>query len=203
MTDSDCNNGLNVKIASLRNAGADQADPVRFRYIEVLATRTMAHQGEARRILEAKVEEALLAYGNGAGTKQRASVTAAGTNRRSPLANLVGDLTRQHPEGVAGIPDEHDIARPELRALKQYRTTWSQLSVDRQVKQAFRQGPENAGPLNSHMLLLRSIDLMRKTSPDYLNRFMSYVDTLLWLDQAEKRTRPVTARSAATKIKKR
>lgn len=35
------------------------------------------------------------------------------------------------------------------------------------------------------MLVLRSLGLMREASPDYLNRFMAYVDTLLWLDVAE------------------
>jgi hypothetical protein len=36
------------------------------------------------------------------------------------------------------------------------------------------------------MLVLRSLALMRDISPDYLNRFMSYADTLLCLDQCEK-----------------
>ena len=36
------------------------------------------------------------------------------------------------------------------------------------------------------MLVLRSLALMRDISPDYLNRFMSYADTLLCLDQGEK-----------------
>jgi hypothetical protein len=34
--------------------------------------------------------------------------------------------------------------------------------------------------------VLRSLALMRDISPDYLNRFMSYADTLLRLDQGEK-----------------
>ena len=44
--------------------------------------------------------------------------------------------------------------------------------------------PENAGPLNSQHLVHRSLTLMRDLSPEYLNRFMSYVDALSWLDQA-------------------
>jgi hypothetical protein len=35
------------------------------------------------------------------------------------------------------------------------------------------------------MLVLRSLALMREIAPDYLNRFMSYADTLLCLDQGE------------------
>jgi hypothetical protein len=81
-------------------------------------------------------------------------------------------------------------ARAELKSMRYFRNTWSRLSVDRQVTQAIEQGPENAGPLNSHLLVLRSLALMRDISPDYLNRFVSYVDTLLWLDQADRKNRP-------------
>ena len=56
------------------------------------------------------------------------------------------------------------------------------ISVQKQVTQAIAQAPQNAGPINSHMLVLRSLGLMRDLSPDYLNRFMGYVDTLLFLD---------------------
>jgi hypothetical protein len=34
------------------------------------------------------------------------------------------------------------------------------------------------------MLVLRSLGLMRDLSPDYLNRFMGYVDTLLFLEDS-------------------
>jgi hypothetical protein len=36
------------------------------------------------------------------------------------------------------------------------------------------------------MLVLRSLGLMRDISPDYLNRFMAHVDTLLYLEEAGK-----------------
>ena len=54
------------------------------------------------------------------------------------------------------------------------------------MNQALEQAPKNAGPINSHALLLRSLALMREISPDYLNRFMSYADTLLCLEQCDK-----------------
>lgn len=61
---------------------------------------------------------------------------------------------------------------------------WPRISAEDQVDQTVRRGPENAGPLNSHMLVLRSLALMRQLSPDYLRRFLSHLDALLWLDQA-------------------
>ena len=66
--------------------------------------------------------------------------------------------------------------------MRQFRNTWSKLSANKQLAQALDTAPKNAGPINSHMLVLRSLALMREISPDYLNRFMSYADTLLCLD---------------------
>ena len=63
------------------------------------------------------------------------------------------------------------------------------------MAQALNQAPKNAGPINSHMLVLRALTLMRDISPDYLNRFTSYVDTLLALNQTEMK-KPVPAKKA-------
>jgi hypothetical protein len=71
--------------------------------------------------------------------------------------------------------------------MRYFRNTWAKLSVDRRVSASNRaRSKDHAGPLNSHLLVLRSFALMRNISPDYLNRFVSYVDTLLWLDQADR-----------------
>jgi hypothetical protein len=68
--------------------------------------------------------------------------------------------------------------------VEQFRQQLGKISVQKQVTQAIAQAPQNAGPINSHMLVLRSLGLMRDLSPDYLNRFMSYVDTLLILEDS-------------------
>ncbi|MGI4846703.1 MAG: DUF2894 domain-containing protein [Janthinobacterium lividum] len=83
----------------------------------------------------------------------------------------------------------------ELKTLRQFRNTWAKLSADKQVAQALVQAPKNAGPVNSHMLVLRSLELMREISPDYLNRFISYADALLCLDGVDKE-KPAAARKA-------
>jgi hypothetical protein len=74
--------------------------------------------------------------------------------------------------------------QPELKSIQYFRNTWSKLSMDRQVAHAFAHAPTNAGPLNSHVMALRSLALMRDISPEYLNRFLGYVDTLARLDQS-------------------
>jgi hypothetical protein len=39
--------------------------------------------------------------------------------------------------------------------------------------------------MNSQHLVLRSLERMRDIAPDYLQGFMSYIDTLIWLDHAD------------------
>lgn len=190
-------------IVSLRSKGADRVDPVRFRYIEALATRALAHQGNIRRILDGKLAQALAAYGDRVAQMQGKVVSPENSDRNTLLADLVRDLAQHVAEGVDGKSNEGTAARPELRAIRDFRSTWSTLSVNRQVSQAIRQGPQNAGPLNSHMLVLRSLELMRETSPDYLNRFMSYVDALLWLDQADKKKKLTVKKPLKAKTTKK
>jgi hypothetical protein len=98
----------------------------------------------------------------------------------------VRQLEQQSPDYADAPLAEHAGSRSELKTLRNFRNTWSKLSADKQAAQALEQAPTNAGPINSHMLVLRSLALMRDISPDYLNRFMSYADTLLCLDQCEK-----------------
>jgi hypothetical protein len=81
-----------------------------------------------------------------------------------------------------------------------FRNTWSRLSTEQQLTQTLAQAPENAGPMNSQNLVLSALKLMRDCSPDYLQGFMSYVDTLIWLEQASA-ARPNADRSPAREKK--
>lgn len=102
---------------------------------------------------------------------------------RVSLGDLSQHLAQRAPENVDGSFDGHVGLRPELKTAQVFRNTWSKLSVEKRVMQALDQAPKNAGPINSHMLVVRSLALMRDISPDYLNRFTTYVDTLLCLEQ--------------------
>lgn len=106
------------------------------------------------------------------------------------LAELARHLAQHTQDNPETSQPGSQSARPELKSIRYFRNTWSKLSAEKQVAQALQQAPKNAGPINSHMLVLRSLALMRDISPDYLNRFMSYADTLLRLDPAtqEKKT---------------
>jgi Protein of unknown function (DUF2894) len=117
------------------------------------------------------------------------------------LAELVKDIDRHasaHGGGPSAIGAESAAQRvgppTELKALRHFRSTWTQLSVDRQLTRSLAKAPENPGPLNSHLLVLRSLQRMQAVSPAYLMRFISHVDALLWLEQASFASAPETAK---------
>jgi hypothetical protein len=121
----------------------------------------------------------------------------------APLADLV---SRLEPALAPGHPSTSRATATgattrELKTVRESRATWARMSVDRQLAQAKKQGPENAGPINSHMLVLRSLAMMQEISPDYLSRMVSYVDTLLYLDPGEKEV-PAKRKKAPAKAAK-
>jgi hypothetical protein len=66
--------------------------------------------------------------------------------------------------------------------VQQFRQDLRHISVQKKVRTALSKAPQNAGPINSHMLVLRGLELMRSLSPQYLQRFVGYVDTLALLE---------------------
>ncbi|NDZ11932.1 DUF2894 domain-containing protein [Variovorax sp. WS11] len=181
-------------IDACRARGDHRRDPVRFRFIEALARRAATHHGETRHILDTKVRELLAAYAEDLGKIPAAEGTSGAAQKgqapRGPLAELVDAIARpasSQGEGAitgASVPGLSSSSSQELKTLSYFRSTWSRLSADRRLTQTLAAVPENAGPLNSHQLVHRALMLMRELSPEYLHRFMSHVDALLWLDRA-------------------
>ena len=172
---------LQQQLEALRHAGAHQFDPVRFNYMDALARRAAVQDARVQGILEAKLASALADWTarHTQAHSEAAALPPPAASTTAPLAELLQYLA-QHSHG----PDERGAApgtRTDLKAVRQFRDTWSRLSTDKQTRQSLEQAPQNAGPLNSHMLVLRSLALMREISPAYLNRFISYADTLLCL----------------------
>jgi len=176
---SDQANGIDATLDAWRERGAHRLDPVRFHFIETLARRAADHSGDARRMLDERVAALLAAYGEDLEKISGEEVAAAAKQpARGPLAELTDHLA-QHASS-----ERMDPATNELRMLQFFRSTWSKLSAERRLTQSLAKLPQNAGPLNSHNLVHQSLTLMRDLSPEYLNRFVSYVDALLWVDQA-------------------
>lgn len=231
-----------ARINGLRAQGAHRLDPVRFHYLETLAGRLEALDAAVRRVLEARLENALATYATDfeqakadahaamaqlsadhpetaaelqekfdagdfrglreAAAKRKENPPPDSSAAPSSLAELTRYLAAQFPEHGAGSLDERFGSPVELKTIRRFRDTWTRLSVEKQLSRAIEQGPANAGPLNSHRLVLRALGLMRDLSPAYLGRFMSYVDALLWLDQGDGDPKPVQ-KSAAENDKPR
>lgn len=145
-------------------------------------------------MLDDKVLALLAAYGEDLQKAVPADVAKqqTATPERGALAELI-DHIAQHAPVMDDSPTAAGKATPatssasspstELKSIRYFKSTWSKLSADRRLTQSLAKVPENAGPLNSHHLVHRSLTLMRDLSPEYLNRFMSYVDALSWVDQ--------------------
>ena len=118
--------------------------------------------------------------------------TLAAREQCAALAELVARLE----PALAGVrATETGAPTLELKTVRESRATWAGMSVDKQLALAMKQAPINAGPINSHMLVLRSLAMMQEISPEYLNRMVSYVDTLLALNPGEKEV-PVKRKKA-------
>lgn len=190
----------------LRASGAAAHDPVRFAFLAGLCRRAEAQPAAIRQPLMTKIAAeaaALEASHRSAATKnqggdrdaEQADVIAP----PSPLSELlahIGELagthvwTRNlHPQApptrqAAAQPSQARRPQtPELKSVAYFRKTWSKLSTEQQLTQTLAQAPENAGPMNSQHLVLRSLQVMREISPAYLQAFMSYIDTLIWLEE--------------------
>lgn len=230
--------GIDSLLASMRDQGGERFDAAGWHYLETLARHAAAHEGSVRRLLEAKLERALAAFGEryaqgraaaaellaatcteypeaaaelqrlfaGGDFKglRRLRATLEANEQCAGLAALVSQLEHALPGALEQSPAHHATSHAtaanspvrELKTVRESRATWARMSVERQVSVAMKQGPNNAGPINSHMLVLRSLTMMQEISPDYLSRMVSYVDTLRALDPGEKEV-PVKRKKAA------
>jgi hypothetical protein len=184
-------------LASLRAAGAHRHDPVRFHYLEALARRMQAQPAAVQQRLAARWQADVADYAQRAGTAPAPADGGAPQPPATPLAELNRYIQSRTRADTQAPPSSAGDNSDGLKSVQRFGEVWARISAEQKVAQALERGPENAGPLNSHMLMLRSLALMRTLSPDYLRRFLSQMESLLWLEQAGRKTTPSqTPRSA-------
>ena len=163
---------------------------VRARFAEALARRAAAHAGGARRVLDDKVAALTEALADAC---EPSRDPAAPRPSQGALAELVAQAARQKPWPVLApsakprqAATDKTPAGPaaDPKTLQFFKRTWSRLSAEQRVAQSRASLPDNAGPLNSQHLVHRSLTLMQALSPDYLERFVAYIDALQWLERA-------------------
>lgn len=178
-----------ASLAALRRAGAQTFDPVRFRYLEVLSQRLQDVPVEVQRVLQGRLQAALTDYDERfrQAPQTDRGAPAARTPPDSPLRALTQYIA-QATQDLGEAPLGQEMAgRSDMKSLRRFRETWSRISAEDQLNKAIGRAPDKAGPLNSHLLVLRALTMMRELSPDYLRRFLSHLDALLWLDQANQK----------------
>lgn len=198
---------LNELHAELQAAGAARLDAVGWHYIEVLSERARSQSGPAQALLNEKLKTSLIQFKQRWDDAPKAAKASPPARVASPsaLAALLSDMA-QHAAAPSTTPSTLTVKTAAWRAesprVQQFKKQLGKISVQKQVKQAIALAPQNAGPINSHMLVLRSLGLMRDASPDYLNRFITYVDTLLCLEEAGKASAQSKKPSSSARPKK-
>jgi hypothetical protein len=207
------------KIAMLRKTGADRFDPIRFRYIEALASRAHRAREPIGERLTKKSALSLREYLND-NSEPRArdqgdSVVSFASATVTALHALRRDLDRSQLDAGSGTSDfelqlqaqegellqgglftsvdddvdansshEDSAARP-LKASQTMRVHQQRRAAEKRIELAIAEGPESPGPLNPQMLAIKALTIMRDISPEYINRYVSYLDTLFWVEQLD------------------
>jgi hypothetical protein len=184
-------------VAALRARGAD---PVRLRYIEALARRALQHEGAPRRLLDGRVQQLLAASPCPAQPSPHLpALSSPAPARRPTMAALLAYIASRDTGPGAGPPA---AGAPELKAVRDYRSTWSRLHMEQRLTLALAKVPDNAGPLNTPRLLHQALAVMRASSPAYLQRFMVQVEALLWLEQLNQGAPPAAGKPGSRKARR-
>lgn len=195
-----CHEHLQNWVAS----GLDQCDPVRVLHIQRLLARAVSQPASVQAILAARVQQEIQVYEQRwqvTGARSIQATSVAGQPRVSPLAELTEYLGAQnHHEPTPSLAGDESVAS-DMKSVRRFGQVWSHIAAEQQVKQALNRGPENAGPLNAHRLMLRSLALMQSLSPDYLRRFLGQADALLWVEQANQKNALGDTRDKSKKVK--
>jgi hypothetical protein len=169
---------------------ADPVHPARLRTLEAIARRAAGQPEAVRLLLQQKLPADLAQVARVAQAPQlptpplRVREPKREAQAGTPLAQLNLHIrATEAARAEAPLPGEtHDP--DELVNARAFRRAWARGRTLEQLEQALVRKPANAGPLNSHALVLQMLSLMRDLSPEYLRRFVGTVETLQWLERA-------------------
>ncbi|RBW48633.1 DUF2894 domain-containing protein [Marinobacter sp. F3R11] len=188
---------LHSALEELRHSGADRFDPVRFRYLQAcerrLRSKALQHGPHWQ-----KLEQAVSEYQ--ARLKPSEQPEPAPAPREPSLMSTLLDALNQTTEAPATTPRSaleqrifgateepspaSGTAPPQpLKAMARAKADQSTHALQERIQQAIESTPKDAGPMNAHRLVSRAIAEMQKLSPEYLNHFVNYTDTLMVLEK--------------------
>lgn len=165
-----------LRLQELRGNGSWRADPARFRYLEALSRRVDGQPEPVRGLLQAKLQAGVSEYTARLAQRPPSLPRRSGPRvEPSPLGELNRALHEARPQADL-VP-----GREELASARRFRAAWDAQRALENLELALAHKPRRAGPLNSHALILQSLELMRALSPRYLRQFVLHVETLQWL----------------------
>ena len=85
----------------------------------------------------------------------------------------------------------------DLPSVRRFREAFARTQASVHVGRALQRHPANAGPLNSHALVLQAFELLQDLSPDCLHRLLETLDTLELLDRPVAAPKPDARKAAA------
>ncbi len=207
-----------AKLAALCESRAAKTQHLRWHHLSVLARRTEFAPSDVQAVLVPKVNALLDLWLSELEPRVAESATHAThanqpqvygeqpnavAAKPGPLAALTQYLhaaTQAKSQGhaIEGGERLHDSGLPgDSPNVLRFHETWAHIAAANRLARAASRAPDNAGPYNSHMLVLRSLALMQEASPEYLRRFLAHLETLLWLERAS----PPVVPKAASKSK--
>lgn len=178
-------------LAALRAQGVHLREPVRFHFAEGLARRMATQPAAVQVLLQARLDRALAELSQCAPADAATSAATARQPSHPRGPSLLGALNQEWAARTQGErePDpawcDMEDGDDTLKSVRRFGVVWEQIAAERQLADAIQHAPDNAGPLNSHRLIVRAMTRMQALSPDYLRRFLGQMDTLLWLDQLQ------------------
>jgi len=104
-------------------------------------------------------------------TQPGAPSKAASPGREAAGASPLASLSRSLPAGR------------ELPNARRFLEAWSRTQAALQVDRALSRQPAQAGPLNSHALVLQALDLLQDLSPAYLQRVVQAIEAVEALER--------------------
>lgn len=170
---------LPEQLAAWRESGGWRADPIRFRFMESLAARMHGQPDAVRAVLERKLQEAMEAFTSTATPSEATPTLPAASSQPQVLAELNAYL-----RSVTARPADDHQEPHTLPSARRFRQSWESARTLDRLRDAIARAPANAGPLNSHALVARTLALMGELSTDYLRHFLAYAETLQWLETA-------------------
>lgn len=191
---------VSAQLDAWRQQQLDRHDPLGFAVIEALQTRAQAQQGAVRQLLDARLATMVAAYAariaeqTARAPRRGRGAPAPGAERARPLSGLLATLAAHAHAQAPPVPRDAPLdtapapAFPALPAISEFRDLWATVRNESQKRISLAQGPGDGGPLNSAVLVHRSLTLMSELSPGYLQHFLMYLDNLAWLEQLQPRT---------------